>query len=179
MLDGVFGKRNFRNEIVWCYVSPGDTKRFFKRNHDTIFFYTKTDNPTWTNYRIPYKESYIKSHFKGGLYRRMSNGKIYTANQGQTPNDYWDIPIINSMAKQRLGYPTQKPRALYERIIKASSNQGDTVLDPFAGSGTTLDAAESLGRKWIGIDVGDEAIQTIEQRLRERHGFLLDYEVSR
>ena len=71
---------------------------------------------------------------------------------------------------ERLGYPTQKPVALYERMIKASSNQGDTVLDPFAGSGTTLDAAHTLGRQWIGIDEGDEAISVIQGRLRDRHG---------
>ena len=88
---------------------------------------------------------------------------------GKLPQSMWaDIPIASS--KERLDYPTQKPVALYERMIKASSNQGDTVLDPFAGSGTTLDAAHTLGRQWIGIDVGDEAINVIQGRLRDRHG---------
>ena len=74
-------------------------------------------------------------------------------------------------------YPTQKPVALYERMIKASSNQHDVVLDPFAGSGTTLDAAQSLGRQWIGIDIGNDAIKTIESRMKARHGMLLEYEI--
>ena len=87
--------------------------------------------------------------------------------------------FLNSCDKERLGYPTQKPVALYERMIKASSNQHDIVLDPFAGSGTTLDAAESLGRKWIGIDIGDEAIEIIQTRLRDRHGLMLNYELIR
>ena len=86
---------------------------------------------------------------------------------------------ITSSSKERTGYPTQKPVALYARMIKASSNQHDVVLDPFAGSGTTLDAAQSLGRRWIGIDIGDDAIKTIESRLRDRHGMLLDYEIHR
>ena len=81
------------------------------------------------------------------------------------------------MANDRLDYPTQKPLALYARMIQASSNQGDVVLDPFAGSGTTLDAAESLGRKWIGIDIGDEAIEIIQTRLQDRHGLMLNYEL--
>ena len=176
MLDTVFGMGNFRNEIVWCYVSPGSPKRFFKRNHDIILLYTKTDKSVWTNYRIPYKKSYIKSHFKNGKYRERKQGKLYTysADKGQVPNDYWDISIVNSMAKERLGYPTQKPVALYEQIIKASSNQNDIVLDPFAGSGTTLDAAQTLGRQWIGIDQSDEAMNVIQARLRDRHG--LEYE---
>ena len=81
---------------------------------------------------------------------------------------------LSSFSKERLGYPTQKPVALYERMIKASSNQHDIVLDPFAGSGTTLDAAQSLGRAWIGIDVGEEAISVIQSRLRDRHGLEYD-----
>ena len=95
--------------------------------------------------------------------------KIYLDTyKGQLIQNIWvDIPIVNPMAKERLGYPTQKPVALYERMIKASSNQGDIVLDPFAGSGTTLDAAHTLGRHWIGIDIGDAAIETIQDRHAE------------
>ena len=89
--------------------------------------------------------------------------------------DIWhDIKALLNISKERLGYPTQKPIALYQRMIKASSNQGDTVLDPFAGSGTTLDAAQSLGRHWIGIDIGDTAIETIIDRMRNRHGLEYD-----
>ena len=91
------------------------------------------------------------------------------------PDTVWHIPYIRT--NEVVDYPTQKPLALYARMIKASSNQGDVVHDPFAGSGTTLDAAESLGRKWIGIDIGDEAIEIIQTRLRDRHGLMLAYEL--
>ena len=95
--------------------------------------------------------------------------------------DIWNIPIAAPVSKERVGYPTQKPVALYERMIKASSNQHDIVLDPFAGSGTTLDAAHTLGRHWIGIDIGDAAIETIQERMRNRHGleYDRDYEIIR
>ena len=89
----------------------------------------------------------------------------------------WTDIFLISSDKERLGYPTQKPVALYQRMIKASSNQHDVVLDPFAGSGTTLDAAQSLGRQWIGIDIGDDAINVIQRRMEARHGMLLEYEL--
>ena len=183
MLDTIFGIDNFRNEIVWCYVSGGKSKKgTFKKNHDVILFYVANDTAIWNEVRIPYTERYIDTHFKQvgnkKLYRRMLvNGKmyVYDADDGMLPLSYWDIPIVNAMATERLGYPTQKPLALYERMIQASSNQGDVVLDLFAGSGTTLDAAESLGRQWIGIDEKPEAIEIIQKRLRDRHGLLLNY----
>ena len=186
MLDGVFGIKQFRNEIVWCYSNCGRPKKFFPNKHDLIYLYSKTDNALWNNIKIPYSEKYIERSFRhvdenGRRYRKRTEGNIerYYADEGMTPNDWWDMAVLNRMAKERLGYPTQKPLALYERIIKASSNQGDTVLDPFAGSGTTLDAAHTLGRHWIGIDNGTEAIKTIQDRLRQRHGleYNRDYEL--
>ena len=87
-----------------------------------------------------------------------------------------DVGVLQHCDKEKLGYPTQKPVALYQRMIKASSNQHDTVLDPFAGSGTTLDAAQSLGRAWIGIDQSEEAISVIQKRMEARHGLLVEYE---
>ena len=99
----------------------------------------------------------------------------------KTNRYYEDIGVLQACDKQKVGYPTQKPVALYERMIKASSNQHDIVLDPFAGSGTTLDAAHTLGRHWIGIDIGDAAIETIQERMRNRHGleYDRDYEIIR
>lgn len=103
--------------------------------------------------------------------------------EGKQLTTIWEDLYLSSHAKERIDYPTQKPIALYERIIKASSNEGDTVLDPFAGSGTTLDAAQSLNRKWIGIDQNPDAIALIEKRLTERHALFMregvDYEVVR
>ena len=172
MLDSVFGIKQFRNEIVWGYRTGGISKKQWAKKHDIILMYSKSS--LYSHNPLKERVYYDKPFFvlkKDGTGRYFSDVFV---------RDIWDEiqPLIN-VSKERKDYPTQKPLALYERIIKASSNQNDTVLDPFAGSGTTLDAAQSLGRKWIGIDVGDEAIQTIEQRLRERHGFLLDYEVIR
>ena len=190
MLDSVFGIKQFRNEIVWCYSNCGRPKRFFPKKHDIIYLYTETDNAMWNGIKIPYSDKYIERSFKhtdenGRRYRKRTEGNIgrYYADIGMTPNDWWnDVPILNGeLNKERLGYPTQKPVALYERMIKASSNQSDIVLDPFAGSGTTLDAAHTLGRQWIGIDVGDEAINVIQGRLRTRHGleYDRDYQLHR
>ena len=176
MLDGVFGINQFRNEIVWCYSNCGRPKKFFPKKHDVIYLYTKTDNAKWNNIKIPYSDKYIQNNFRhvdenGRRYRKRTEGNIerYYADEGMTPNDWWNIPT-----NQRPKYPTQKPLALYGRIIKASSNQGDTVLDPFCGSGTTLDAAQTLGRRWIGIDQSSEAINVIQGRLRDRHGLEYD-----
>ena len=143
-------------------------------------FIAKTDNWRWNQLYEPKSEHTIKRWgLKAQQIRKMPNGKIKEVAAGKESTetalrDSWQMPLINRVAKERLGYPTQKPVALYERMIKASSNQGDTVLDPFAGSGTTLDAAHTLGRHWIGIDEGDEAINVIQGRLRDRHGLEYD-----
>ena len=157
MLDQVFGFNNFLNEIIWSYDFGGRSKEFWPRKHDAIFFYTKSK--TWTfNFanlpRIPYKG---KMH----QYR----GDVEAKKDGKTPTDVWNIPIINTMAKERLGYPTQKPLSLLERIVAASSNKGDVVLDAFCGCGTALVAAHKLGRKWIGIDISPTACRVVSQRL--------------
>ncbi len=175
MLDEIFGGKNFRNEIVWCYSTSGRGKREFSKKHDIIFFYSKTDNYFWNEKEvsIPYSNEYIKSHFKnkdknGKICRkRFDAGKwrIYYPDEGMIPNDWWEIPYVNSMAKERVGYPTQKPEALLERIIKASSKKGNVVLDGFCGCGTALAVAQKLGRKWIGIDISPTAIKIIERRL--------------
>ena len=172
MLDGVFGIKQFRNEIVWWYKSMSPIKRDFPRKHEIILRYTKSKNWVFNIQRQPYAQSTLQ-RFKSSCHFYKSD--FYKPHPDGMPiPSVWDMPMLNSCAKERLGYPTQKPVALYERMIKASSHQGDIVLDPFAGSGTTLDAAESLGRHWIGIDIGETAIETIINRMRHRHGLEYD-----
>jgi DNA modification methylase len=157
MLDQVFGFNNFKNEVIWSYDYGGRSKEFWPRKHDDIFFYTKSNKWTFnfdTLPRIPYKG---KMHG----YR----GDVASKAEGKTPTDVWEMPIINTMSKERLGYPTQKPMALLERIVQASSNKGDVVLDAFCGCGTALAAAHKLGRRWIGIDISPTACRVVAQRL--------------
>ena len=152
LMDIVFGVDKFQNEIIWHYTGGGRSKNYFSRKHDIIFFYSKTSNFTFNldAIRVPYKET--SGYAKGGITSKA--GKHYKPHPDGTPvDDVWDIPIINPMSKERKGYPTQKPLELYDRIVKASSNKDDVVLDPFCGCATTLVAAERLGRDWIGIDI--------------------------
>ena len=156
LLDAIFGKGNFRNEIVWCYSTGGASKKGFAKKHDTILRYSKGDNPIFNTMRQPYTSNMSKQESKQHLFN--PDGKIML--------DWWqDILAINPMAEERTGYPTQKPLALYERIIKASSNPGDIVLDPFCGCATTPVAAERLGRQWMGMDIWDGAHQMVLDRL--------------
>lgn len=174
-LDEIFGKDNFRNEIIWYYSTLGRPDDRFAQKHDTIFYYGKTDKAFFNekDARVPYSDEYIKSHFRdkddnGKVCRkRFDAGKwrIYYPEEGMIPNDVWEIPYENSMSKERLDYPTQKPSALLERIIKSSSKEGDLVADFFVGSGTTIATAEKLGRKWIGTDLGKFSIHTSRKRL--------------
>ena len=177
MLDEVFGYRNFRNEIAWCYRRYTAASNRFQRLHDTILFYTKTKNSIFNQELIPYKDKSGKkdSHYKqdeGGRWYRWQKRKekepykVYLS-KGVRLGDWWDIPLINASAKERLGYPTQKPESLLERIIKASSNKNDLILDPFCGCGTAMAVAQRLERKWIGIDISPTAISLIEKRLEK------------
>jgi DNA modification methylase len=175
LMDKIFGENNFRNEIIWCYSTSGRGKKEFSKKHDTIFFYSKTAEYFWDEKgaKIPYSKEYIKSHFrntdeKGRRCRkRYDAGKwrIYYPDVGMNPNDWWELPYVNSMAKERLGYPTQKPETLLERIIKASSTPTSIVLDPMCGCGTCMAVAHKLGRQWIGIDVSPTACKLSYQRL--------------
>ena len=173
LLDTIFGHKNFRNEIVWCYSTSGRSKKFFAKKHDILFFYSNSDECFWSDYRIPVSDDYLKSHYKqrdkdGRRCRiRTDAGKTrtYYPEEGMICNDWWEIPYVNSMAKERVGYPTQKPLALLERVVNASSNKGDIVLDPFCGCATTCIAAEKLERKWIGIDVSEKAYDLVKDRL--------------
>jgi len=169
MCDLVFGYNNFRNEIAWCYRGAGYPKMDFGRRHDTIFRYSKTDKYIFNldDVREEYAEA-TKERFKHyiGNVRKSGDFGLQKLNPlGKQPDDWWQIQPIAPSAKERLGYPTQKPEKLLERIIKASSNKGDLVLDAFCGCGTTLAMAERFGRRWIGIDISPSAISLIKKRL--------------
>ena len=138
-MDALFGWRNFVNEVLWLYKTGGMSKRWFGRKHDNILFYAKGREYVFN----PQREKSYLSHKYG-----FSNVKILQDGQGIYTmvgmRDYWDIPALRGNQPETVGYPTQKPVALYERIISASSNNGDIVLDPFAGCATTLVAAERV-----------------------------------
>ena len=165
MLDAIFGRRNFRNEIVWCYSGGGQPMKDFPRKHDIILRYTVGKDYTFNRdeVRVPYDSDYKATVFTGSETR--APGKTYTPNpEGKVVEDWWrNIP--RPYGKEHIGYATQKPLALYERIIRASSNERDIVLDPFAGCATTVVAAELANRHWIGMDIWDGAHKAVVQRL--------------
>lgn len=175
IMDEIFGKDNFRNEIIWHYSTLGRPKDRFALKHDVLFLYGKTKDTFFNTEecRIPYSEDYINSHFGdvdadgNKCRRRYDAGKwrVYYPESGMIPNDVWDIPYENSMSKNRVNYATQKPMKLLERIIKSSSKKGDIVADFFCGSGTTGAVAEKLGRKWIMSDLGKPATMISRKRL--------------
>ena len=169
LMDCIFGPENFRNEIVWCYKGPSNTKRWFPRKHDTIFFYGKSPEAKFypDGARVAYSRITGTGHtsLTRGSRTREEVQALETAyaERGKLVEDYWtDIPAGGHIPKhERLGYPTQKPLALLERIIKASTVEGDIVLDPFCGCGTTVVAADNLNRKWLGIDISPHALDVI------------------
>jgi len=177
LLDEVFGADSFRNEIVWSYFGfKRATSKKFPQKHDLIFSYTKSPNYTWNVQYKPHSAEYIKRFKKdenGRLYRDDVNPTgggtriIYLDEvEGDIIDSVWtDIPPVNPVAKERQNYPTQKPEALIERIIKASTNPGDLVFDCFMGSGTTQAVAMKLGRRFIGADINLGAVQTTTKRL--------------
>lgn len=174
VLDDIFGEKNFRNEIIWNYISGGISNKFFARKHDTIFFYSKTDHYTFHPQKERtkvYKPEKIMRDSKGEYVWYIRPGINPTVPKGvktyidKYVQDVWSIPIVNPMANERTGYPTQKPEQLLERIILAASDKGDLVADFFAGSGTTGVVANKLGRRFILSDKGDHAIEVIQKRL--------------
>ena len=222
LLDAVFGKENYVNELIWQRTNTkSHAFTRFSSSHDVILFYRKQAEGTWHPQYLPHSESYIKSHYssveeetgrrftlgdctnpnpnrpnltyewmgvtkvwrwtKDRMQKAHDEGRlVYTKSgaprykryldemEGTPISSVWtDIPPLNSQAQERLGYPTQKPVALLERILNASSNPGDVVLDPFCGCGTTVHAAQKLGRQWMGIDVTHLAIGLIEKRLKD------------
>ena len=166
IMDEIFGQGNFRNEIVWVYTGPGSPgQRQFTRKHDTILWYTKSDQWVFNDddVRIPYHETTAgKFESEGTGFK----GEKPDLSKGKIPEDWWYLPIVPRIRTEILGFQTQKPEALLERIIKASSNPGDIVLDCFIGSGTTAAVAQKLGRRWIGCDINKGAIQLTSKRLQ-------------
>jgi len=171
ILDEVFGQDNLRNEIIWCYTGPGSPgMQQFNRKHDTIFWYSKSSQWVFNEkaIRVPHHAK-TKANFKAGLVGSGFVADTYALDeQGKIPEDWWQIAIAGRYAVDgvnRVGYPTEKPALLLERIIKTASNAGDLVLDCFCGSGTTAAVAEKLGRCWIACDLGRFAIHTTRKRL--------------
>ncbi|MCY4246501.1 MAG: DNA methyltransferase [Chloroflexi bacterium] len=176
VLDAIFDNRNFRNEIIWHYRRWTAGSKHFQRMHDVILRYTKSQDFVFNLQYEPYGD-WIKKDYgyvdeetgkrwrwhtvKGNRYKVF----LEDENRGVKLNDVWIIPYLGSTAKERLGYPTQKPLALLERIIRASSNEGDIVLDPFCGCGTAIAAAHKLNRQWIGIDITHLSIALQKYRL--------------
>ena len=178
VMDEIFGVKHFRNEILWCYTSPANTQKHFPRKHDAIFFYAKSDNCIFNPQRIPHKRRHLSAGATGMASRNKNFEEVrkleaLALKKGKLVENWWhDIPSGSHISKnERLGYPTQKPLALLERIIKASSNEGDVVLDPFCGCGTTIHAAHNLKRNWVGIDISYYIIEVIR---RERMKDILE-----
>ena len=172
--DYLFGKKNFRNEIVWHYDIGNAPRKDFKRKHDTIFRYSKTSIYLYNTQKLPAlnPKRYNKIDEDGRNYFiRGDSGKKCYFDEGQPFDDVFtftrddSLRTLNSMAKERMHYQTQKPESLLERIIKASTNEGDVVADFFCGCGTTIAVAEKLNRNWLGVDISHLAIKLILDRL--------------
>ena len=176
LMDDTFGKENFRNEIVWAYTGPGSPKmRQFNRKHDVIFWYSQGEQWAFNkeNIRLPYASSTVAR----GQYDSASpvaGGGMRDTNRGKVPEDWWnDVPSGGQISRNELvGYPTQKPLALLDRIIRASSEEGDLVLDPFCGCATACVAAERLNRQWVGIDLSPKAAELVVMRIEQDNPLL-------
>lgn len=177
VLDNIFGENNFRSEIIWTYKRWSNAKKGLLPGHQTIFFYSKSNgfkfnliyneySPT-TNIDQILQERVRNAEGKT-QYKYDENGNIVLSKEkkGVPMSDVWEIPFLNPKAKERTGYPTQKPIELLERIVRLSTEEGDMVLDPFCGSGTTLVASRLLGREYIGIDKNICAVELCKERLK-------------
>lgn len=184
LLDGIFGPRQFRNEIVWCYKSTSQAKRWFPRKHDTILFYVKDDKAAAfypDAVRVDYKNEKAPRRVNDPSRNRGGSGQWREASKqelvevyakGKMVEDWWEL-TFGPNNPERTGYPTQKPWALAERIIKAASEEGDVVLDPFAGCAYTAVAAESLGRRWMACDISPRSL-TVMRRQFAKKGWAID-----
>jgi site-specific DNA-methyltransferase (adenine-specific) len=176
VLDEVFGAHRFRSEIVWQYRRWSNARRALLPSHQTLYLYTKGEkyvfNPVYVEYSPATNvdqilQRRVRDEYGKAVYDRDASGSVVTAGakQGVPLGDVWDIPYLNPKARERVGYPTQKPVLLLERIISLASEPGDMVLDPCCGSGTTLVAAHLLGRRSLGMDVSRQAIAIAKRRL--------------
>lgn len=204
LMDVVFGRRNYINEVVWTYNIGGNvSKRAYGRRHDVLLFYAKSSRYVfnWDKVLMEWDEagrSKFKYQDEKGRYRLIGRNlkdspiashrdvspewekthpelvQRYYMKKGKSQVDFWSINPINQVAKERVGFPTQKPLALLDRIIKASSNEGFMVLDPFCGCATALVAAEMHGRNWIGIDLSEKAAELVVKRVKDFQGLFQD-----
>ncbi len=184
VMDAVFGRRNFRNEIVWCYTGPANTKKRFPRKHDIILFYSQSDNSPFyrDSVRIPYGEETLARRSRVEGEKSIISASVDNSNKrtleevkdrfgdGKVPEDWWrDIGILTNQ-RERIGYPTQKPLSLLRRIISASSVADNVIMDPFCGCATACIAAEELGRQWVGIDISSKAAELVDMRMNKDLG---------
>jgi len=176
LLNETFGEDQFRSEIIWTYRRWSNSAKGLMPAHQTIFFYSKTEQFKFNRIYCPYSETTnvdqilqlrARDEFGVSSYATNENGEnVYGGIKKGVPlSDVWEIPFLNPKAKERTGYPTQKPVLLLERILEISTEPGDLVLDPFCGSGTTMVAAKILGRHSIGIDCSKEAVDLAQSRL--------------
>jgi site-specific DNA-methyltransferase (adenine-specific) len=178
ILDKVFGNENFQSEIVWSYKRWSNSKKGLLNSHQIIFFYSKTENfkfnTLYTDYSATTNLDQIlqdreRNENGKSVYKKDETGKVILgkAKKGVPLSDVWEIPYLNPKAKERTGYPTQKPVLLLNQIINIATDEGDLVLDPFCGSGTTCVSAKSLNRNYLGIDISDDAVELAKMRLEE------------
>jgi site-specific DNA-methyltransferase (adenine-specific) len=177
-LDKVFGNKNFQSEIIWSYKRWSNSKKGLLNAHQTIYFYSKSKdfkfNPVFKDYAPTTNIDQIlqdRQRTKNGksVYKKDENGNVVLGKEkkGVPLSDVWEIPYLNPKAKERVGYPTQKPVLLLQQILEITTNEGDLVIDPFNGSGTTCVAAKSMNRNFIGIDMSSDAVELAKQRLEE------------
>ena len=196
LMDIIFGEKNFRNEIIWNYNKMPNNLKAFQKNNDIVLLYTKSHNYNFNVQYGNYSKSSLKTYnrakkigyninynkkmatvFDWDKYNTAIKNKViknadklqpvFFKGEGSKLSSVWDIPILAPSSKERTGYPTQKPLALLERIIKASSNEKDIVLDPFCGCATTCIASEKLNRQWAGIDISVKAYELVKERLEK------------
>lgn len=176
LLNDIFGQKFFRSEIIWYYRRWSNSYKGLLSAHQNILYYSKTENYKFNEILTTYSTSTnvdqilqkrARDEFNKSVYAKDKEGNIIMNGykKGVPLGDVWDIPFLNPKAKERTGYPTQKPILLLERIIRLVTDKGDLVLDPFCGSGTTLVAAQLLKRRYIGIDISPEAIEITNKRL--------------
>lgn len=172
-MDEIFREKNFQNELIWCYRSAGFSKTKWSSKHDNILFYSKSDRFTFNLNDVREEEissetikRFGKEIEEKGYYEGTVNGKTYKKNPYSPPRDWMDINALPQASSERVGYDTQKPKKLLERIIKASSNPNDIVADFFMGSGTTLEVGLELGRRVIGCDISEVACNLTKDRCK-------------
>jgi DNA modification methylase len=164
MLDRLFGRDRFLNEIIWCYHGPSPITSAFKRKHDTILVYTRSKEYIFNAdaVRVPYNHATVETFASSS---KAGFGKVPDLERGKVPEDWWYFPVVARLHNERVGYETQKPLALLERILRASSNPGDKIADFFCGSGTTPVSASWLGRAFTACDSSPLAVSKTVMRL--------------